>query len=37
MDTRLITDFTGPDFRESFRLYFNELGITIRDWDGLFH
>lgn len=36
METRLIRDFTDPGFREGFRLYFRELGIDVRDWDGLF-
>ncbi len=36
MDTRLISDFTGRDFQESFKLYFKELGVSVKDWDGLF-
>lgn len=36
METRLIEKFTDPGFQESFRLYFRELGIEVRDWDGLF-
>ena len=36
METRLIDSFTDESFRESFMLYFGELGITIRDWEGLF-
>ena len=34
-DTRL-SDFTDPLFRSAFRTYFSELGIAVRDWDGLF-
>ncbi len=37
METKLISDFTGGEFQESFKLYFNELGVNVRDWDGLFH
>ncbi len=36
METRLIDSFTDESFRESFMLYFVELGITVRDWEGLF-
>ena len=36
METRLIDSFTDESFRESFMLYFGELGITVRDWEGLF-
>ena len=36
METKLIEDFTDPGFRESFKLYFWELGINVKDWDGLF-
>ncbi len=31
----LITDFSSPAFQTAFRRYFQELGITVRDWDGL--
>ncbi len=31
-----ITDFNDSRFAEAFKLYFAELGITVRDWDGLF-
>lgn len=32
----LITDFFDPGFQNAFRQYFAELGITVKDWDGLF-
>ena len=32
----LITDFTDPVFQAAFRQYFAELGINVKDWDGLF-
>ncbi len=32
----LIRDFTSPPFQQAFRLYFQELGIAVQDWDGLF-
>ena len=32
----MMEDFTGPAFRQVFSLYFKELGIEVRDWDGLF-
>lgn len=35
MDT-LISDFTVPAFQEAFRQYFAELGISVKDWEGLF-
>lgn len=31
-----ITDFTDPVFRKMFKLYFEELGIEVKDWDGIF-
>lgn len=31
----LIQDFTDARFRDAFRRYFGELGVTVRDWDGL--
>lgn len=34
--TILISTFDDPHFRAAFRAYFTELGITVRDWDGLF-
>lgn len=34
---KLITEFTDPAFQQAFRLYFEELGLHIKDWDGLFH
>lgn len=36
MTDRFITDFSEPLFRKAFQAYFDELGITVRDWDGLF-
>ena len=35
MDT-LITDFSAPAFQAAFRQYFAEIGISVRDWEGLF-
>ena len=32
----LIEDFSDPRFRAAFRQYFDELGIEVTDWDGLF-
>lgn len=32
----LISDFTDSRFRQGFRRYFAELGITVRDWDRTF-
>jgi len=29
-------DFTNPLFQQAFKQYFAELGITVKDWDGLF-
>ena len=34
---KLITDFTDPVFQAAFKQYFAELGINVKDWDGLFH
>ena len=31
-----ITDFLDPRFQNAFKSYFAELGIVVRDWDGLF-
>ncbi len=33
---RFITDFKTVEFQASFKLYFAELGIEVRDWDALF-
>ncbi|MBE6989556.1 MAG: GNAT family N-acetyltransferase [Ruminococcaceae bacterium] len=33
---RLISDFSDPQFRQGFRQYFDELGISVSDWDALF-
>lgn len=35
-NTILLSDFTDPRFRSAFQTYFAELGISVRDWDGLF-
>ena len=32
----LISDFTSPVFRAAFQQYFEEIGMKIKDWDGLF-
>lgn len=32
----LISDFCDPKFKAAFQIYFAELGIQVRDWDGLF-
>ena len=32
----LITDHTEPMFVEAFKWYFEELGISVEDWNGLF-
>ncbi len=32
---QLITNFDDPRFQSAFRLYFDELGVRVRDWDGL--
>ena len=32
----LITDFSDSRFQEAFQLYFREIGVNVRDWDGLF-
>lgn len=34
--TILISTFDDPHFRAAFRAYFTELGIAVKDWDGLF-
>ncbi len=31
----LITDFSDARFQAAFRQYFTELGLAVRDWDGL--
>ena len=36
MNDLLISDFTDVRFQKAFQLYFEELGINVRDWDGLF-
>lgn len=33
----MIEDFETPQFQQAFRLYFEELGMTIRNWEALFH
>lgn len=32
----LISDFTDPLFVKAFQKYFAELGIEVKDWDGVF-
>ena len=32
----LISDFTDPVFQAAFQQYFAEMGIKVKDWDGLF-
>lgn len=32
----LISDFTDPVFQAAFKRYFGEIGVNVRDWDGLF-
>ncbi len=32
----LISDFSDPLFQTAFKTYFKELGIPVKDWDGLF-
>ena len=32
----LISDFNDPRFETAFQTYFSELGISVKDWDGLF-
>lgn len=32
----LISDFADPVFQAAFRQYFAEIGIKVKDWDGLF-
>lgn len=33
---QIITDFHGDEFTQMFKEYFAELGISVRNWDGLF-
>ncbi len=33
---KLITDFSNPLFQDAFRTYFAKLGISVKDWAGLF-
>ena len=32
----LLSDFRDIRFRSAFQMYFSELGISVRDWEGLF-
>ena len=32
----LISDFTDPAFQTMFKKYFSEIGVNVRDWQGLF-
>ena len=36
MQNNVITDSLNPLFQEAFKAYFDELGVSIKDWDGLF-
>lgn len=36
VNTVLLSDFTDPRFRAAFQSYFSELGVCVKDWDGLF-
>ena len=36
INTILLSDFTDPRFRAAFQAYFGEIGISVKDWDGLF-
>lgn len=36
IDYQIITDFHGDEFTQMFKQYFAELGISVRDWNGLF-
>ncbi|MBR2402346.1 MAG: GNAT family N-acetyltransferase [Lachnospiraceae bacterium] len=36
MQDILISDFSEPTFQQAFKEYFEELGINVKDWDGLF-
>ncbi|HBR31547.1 MAG TPA: hypothetical protein DD733_05650, partial [Clostridiales bacterium] len=33
----LISDFTNHHFQKAFKLYFDELGINVKDWEALFN
>jgi len=33
----LISDFTNSCFQKRFKLYFDELGVNVKDWDELFN
>ena len=32
----LISDFTDPAFQTMFKKYFAEIGVNVKDWEGLF-
>lgn len=36
VNTILLSEFTDLRFRAALQTYFAELGITVKDWDGLF-
>lgn len=36
MKDYFITDFSNPLFQAAFKEYFSELGVNVKDWDGLF-
>lgn len=37
MNDYFITDFLNPLFQSAFKEYFEELGIKIKDWNGMFN
>lgn len=37
MNDYFITDFLNPLFQTSFKDYFKELGVNVKDWNSLFH
>lgn len=36
VNTILLSKFADPRFRSAFQTYFHELGVAVKDWDGLF-
>lgn len=36
VNTILLSTFADPRFRSAFQTYFHELGVAVKDWDGLF-
>lgn len=37
MQNHIIVNANDPRFQAAFQTYFGELGISVKDWDGLFH